>query len=460
MTVPDAALQEQSYRPLLLLAKGGMGTVEVAVRGDESFSRLYAVKRLRETYREEPSFREMFLDEARLAGRIQHPNAVGVLDYGEDEQGPYLVMDFVRGVSVSQLMKQVVAKDADMPLQVCLRVAMEAAEGLHAAHEVTGDTGEPLGLVHRDVSPQNLLVGQDGMTRVVDFGIAKAFGRLTKTETGMLKGKFGYMAPELLRFREPDRRSDLFSLGVVLFEMCTGLRLYANRDGMDGARRLLDEPPPDLGEYRDDVPPELVELLLSLLAKDPTLRPATAREAARTIEPILAEAALRDGRVEVGAYIQKWFGDVLQQQSEEIASKRTELAAVSVAPVTDGARSRRFAYGAIGALALLAAGGGGWVLAAGHAEPADRTAAEAMEAAPPPVVEPDEVMPHQPAPAVEPSPESPPLAGERAPTESPADLAAAESEPEETEPAPRPSPRAPRGRARPNSGGVPMWGWQ
>ena len=312
----------QVYQPLLNLAEGGMGTVDVAARVDGPFSRLYAIKRLLPAYRNEARFREMFIDEARVAGLLRHPNVVGVLDVGEDLFGPYLVMDYVEGISASQLIGHVVSVGASLPLQLALRIAMEAAEGLHAAHELVDERGRPLELIHRDVSPQNLLLGFDGITRVADFGIAKALGRLTKTDTGLLKGKFGYMSPEQLRFQEPDRRSDLFSLGVVLFELCSGARLYQNQEGMDGVRRLLEDPPPDLGEFRDDVPPALTELLFAMLAKEPSCRPATALSVARSLERILAEEIEVDaGRVEAGEYLEAWFGAERQRRSEAIAMR-------------------------------------------------------------------------------------------------------------------------------------------
>ena len=359
-----AATTAPLYTPILTLAEGGMGTVGLAAKLSESFSRLYAVKRLRPALSGEESFRTMFLDEARVAGLISHPNVVGVIDYGEDDQGPYLVMDYVRGVSVAELIGRTVSHRRQLPLQVCLRIAMEAAEGLHAAHELSDATGERLGVVHRDVSPQNLLLGRDGVCRVVDFGIAKAYGRLTRTDTGVLKGKLGYMSPEQLRFHEPDPRSDIFCLGVVLFELCAGGRLYANRDGMDGARRVLEEAPPDLAEHRDDVPPALVELLLSMLAKDPALRPPTARRVSRTLEEILSEEIANDGRVETSEVVDSIFGEELERRSAEIATRLDEL---RTRPRRRSTRSPRpwWAAAAVAVAATLGGVGAWWVIDSG-----------------------------------------------------------------------------------------------
>jgi eukaryotic-like serine/threonine-protein kinase len=253
-----------------------MGFVELVFRREGRFLRWCARKRLHEQLKNDPTFRSMFMDEARLAGLVRHPNAVGVLDVGEDEDGPFLIMDFVEGVPLSRLIAEAAAEGRSIPLQVVIRISVDAARGLHAAHEVRSEEGTTLGLVHRDVSPQNILIGFDGTVRVTDFGIAKALGNATRTSAGVLKGNMGYLSPEQLRFEEADRRADFFSLGVTLYELLSGHRLYSNRDGFDGTRRILTEPPPDIGEERSDVPPELCELLFELLAKDRQNRPPTA----------------------------------------------------------------------------------------------------------------------------------------------------------------------------------------
>ncbi|MEO0324686.1 MAG: serine/threonine-protein kinase, partial [Myxococcota bacterium] len=274
-----------SYTRVCELASGGMGRVDLAVRRDGSFQRLFAVKRLHESFRDDAEFRSMFLDEARIAGLLRHPNVVSVVDVGEDAQGPFLVLDFVAGVSLGDLIRECQERGQLVPWTVALRIALQTAEGLHAAHELRDpETGMHLHLVHRDVSPQNVLLSYDGTAHVTDFGIAKALGRRTKTTTGVLKGKLGYLAPEVLRYEEPDRRSDLFSLGVVLFELLAGRRLYKSSHRVAGAWRVLNEPAPDLGEEREDAPASLVALLFRLLAKDPAYRPATAREVARELD--------------------------------------------------------------------------------------------------------------------------------------------------------------------------------
>jgi eukaryotic-like serine/threonine-protein kinase len=204
-------------------------------------------------------------------------------------------------------------------------MAIQIAEGLRAAHELRGPDNQHLELVHRDVSPQNVLVGFDGIVRVTDFGIAKVLGRASQTTTGVLKGKLGYLAPERLRFEEPDRRADLFSFGVVLFELLAGRRLYDSTDAMQGPRRILREPAPDIAEEREDVEPELVELLFELLAKDRAHRPPDAGVVARRLERILVSVIAAAGPADTSAYVKRLF-------AEEEAVLRAKMASVEVLP--------------------------------------------------------------------------------------------------------------------------------
>jgi serine/threonine-protein kinase len=265
----------------------------------------------------------MFVDEVRIAGLIRHPNVVSIVDVGEDADGPFAVMEFVEGISVATLLGSETAHP--LPLEVALRIAIAVAEGLHAAHELVGPDGARLELVHRDVSPQNILVGFDGIARVTDFGVAKALGRSSKTSTGILKGKLGYLAPEQLRFEEPDRRADLFALGIVLFELLTGKRLYQSKETSDGPRRILNEPPPDLADYRDDAEPELVALLFELLAKDRAARPETAKVVARRLEAMLATVTAAGGTTETAEFLAQHFAAERQRLEQSIAAARKSL---------------------------------------------------------------------------------------------------------------------------------------
>ncbi|MEM9193123.1 MAG: serine/threonine-protein kinase [Myxococcota bacterium] len=295
------------YTYVCEIARGGMASVSLVLRHEGDFAREYAMKRLLPVYETDVDVRTMFRDEARIAGLVRHPNVVSVLDVGKDADGVYLVMDYVEGISLGRALSVVGSSGQPIPLQVCLRIAAQIAEGLHAAHELTDDQGAPLNLVHRDVSPANVLLGLDGLVRVTDFGIAKALGRRAKTSTGLLKGKTGYMAPELLRFEAVDRRVDLFALGVVLYELLTCTRLYQEPDLAAAARRILHEPPPDIGLLRPEVPDELVNLMFRLLAKEPSLRPDTARVVADELTALVQDLELAEGRMPVSDFVKEIY---------------------------------------------------------------------------------------------------------------------------------------------------------
>lgn len=366
MEFAPETLDDSSLRTVRKLAEGGMGSVEIAVREAGTFRRLYAVKRLRNEVLDDESARTMFLDEARLAGLIRHPNVVSVLDVGVDRRGPYLVMDYVQGLSCGQLITWHRKSGREIPLQVCLRIAHQIALGLHAAHELRDETGRRLGLVHRDVSPQNVLIGFNGSVRLTDFGIAKAFGRTTKTTTGLLKGKVGYMAPEQLRFRDVDLRSDLFSFGVVFFELLTTRRLYREPEPSKTARRILDEPPPDLDDDREDAPPELVDLMFRLLAKEPETRPASAEEVAEVLEQMIADCVAVEGRLTLVGYLETHFADHAAKLAAELDELVTKLPEKEV----PAQRAKRWPW-AVAAAALLVVGGGAAWWATGDPEPTE-----------------------------------------------------------------------------------------
>lgn len=313
-----------NYQHLFDLSNGGMGQVALAARKDGRFVRLYAVKRLLPALREDTSAREMFLEEARLAGLLHHPNVVGVTDVGEDEDGPYLVMDYVEGVSARDVVLGARAQGISLSTPMVCSVIAQVARGLGAAHELRGHDGTALKLVHRDVSPHNILVGFDGTARIADFGIARAAGREHRTSTGVLKGKLGYMAPEMLQFSDPSAQSDIFSLGIVLYELLTLERLYGGNDDRERARRILHSPPPDIGDLRPDAPPSLQALLLRMLAKDPALRPTSAADVAEELQRCASESAREEGPPNIAEFLEEVFAEERESRAQEI---RRRLAA-------------------------------------------------------------------------------------------------------------------------------------
>jgi eukaryotic-like serine/threonine-protein kinase len=273
------------YELVLPIASGGMGRVWVAIRhGEFGFQRAFALKVMREEFAEHPTFRRMFLDEAKIASRIRHSNVVEVIDLGEALGTVFQVMPLVDGDSLAHLLEafrsssvhDVSDKRAVAPA-IAVRIVSDALRGLHAAHELLAEDGRPLGLVHRDVSPQNILVGLDGVAKVADFGIARAAD--TIANDGHIEGKLAYMAPEQLLGEPLDRRSDVFAAGVILWELLTGVR---SRQFGKGA--LAGEDVPDPRSLRGDAPPLLGEVAMRALAAHPADRFPTAEAMADALE--------------------------------------------------------------------------------------------------------------------------------------------------------------------------------
>src|SRR5277367_6228356 len=209
------------------IASGGMASIHIGrLLGPVGFSRTVAVKRMHAHFSEDPDFVSMFLDEARLAARIQHPNVVPTLDVVATDGETFLVMEYVQGESLARLLRSVRSIMTPADTHVIATIMAGVLHGLHAAHEAKNEQGEPLGIVHRDVSPQNILVGTDGVPRVLDFGVAKAVGRLQTTREGQSKGKLSYMAPEQLHGAGVTRQTDVYAAAVVTWEALTGKRLF------------------------------------------------------------------------------------------------------------------------------------------------------------------------------------------------------------------------------------------
>ena len=246
-------------------AGGGMAVVHFGrVRGAVGFSRLVAVKKLHPHFSGDPDFVAMFLDEARLAARVQHPNVVQTLDAVSSQGELFVILEYIHGESLSQLLKA--ASEPPSPA-IAAAVVFGVLEGLHAAHEARDEQGEPLELVHRDVSPQNILVGTDGSARVLDFGIAKARGRSQVTRDGAIKGKLAYMAPEHI-VGNATRRSDVFAASVCLWEALTAQRLFEADDEGTLLAKVLQHPIESPAVHATELPPELVQVVMRGLARE------------------------------------------------------------------------------------------------------------------------------------------------------------------------------------------------
>lgn len=315
------------YQLLAKLAAGGMATVYLGrIHAVAGFDRRVAIKVLHPHLSEDKNIKAMFLDEARLAARIRHPNVIPVTDVGEDPQhGTFLVMDYVEGMDLSQILRAAHKKGARVAVPVVVRIVSDFLAGLGAAHDLVGENGQNLGVVHRDVSPHNVLVGTDGIARITDFGIAKAEGRVSSTQTGQLKGKLAYMPPE--RFgkggqRIDDLRGDVFASAVVLWESLTGQRLFKGEDDIDTVRKVLDGPIPKPSELRPELEP-LDAVVLKGLDRDPHQRYQSATEFRADLERAAAAIGGVARPEQVTALMKAVLGPKLEQQraSVEVAVK-------------------------------------------------------------------------------------------------------------------------------------------
>ncbi len=301
-TQPTTAVRSDGdrYELLFELASGGMATVYLArMRRPMGFSRLVAIKCMHPQFAKDPEFATMFVDEARLTARLRHPNIVPTLDIVADDGHLLLVMEYVEGASIAGLCKASSAAKARVPVAIAAAVVHDLLLGLHAAHEATDDEGAPLAIIHRDVSPQNVIVGVDGMARVLDFGVARARHNVHHSTNNEIKGKVPYMPPEQLCGEALDRRVDVYAAGVILWEMLVGKRLFEGPSETIIARRVLDDVVVPPSARIDGIAPELDRLVLKALAREATDRFATALEMAEELSRIVSPAS----RTEVAAWV-------------------------------------------------------------------------------------------------------------------------------------------------------------
>jgi eukaryotic-like serine/threonine-protein kinase len=262
-------LRAGRYELLDTIASGGMATVYLGrAVGAGGFERLVAIKTMHPHLSSEPEFVAMFLDEARLAARIRHPNVVGTIDIQQDELGLLLVMDFIEGPSMSQVLRALGKQKTTLPLDITVRIMLDVLAGLHAAHELCGAAGEPLNVVHRDVSPQNILVGVDGIARIMDFGVARAESRISTTKGGDAKGKVSYMAPEQASQKEMDRRADVYAAGLVFWELLIGRRLLRGDNDMVIMHQIFHANHPSPHECIESIPRELSDVVMRAISRE------------------------------------------------------------------------------------------------------------------------------------------------------------------------------------------------
>ena len=301
------------YRVNRRLGIGGMAEVFLAEQTSPAdFRKQVVVKRILPHLHFHSENVELFLREARTAARLSHPNVVQIFELGTDDSGYYLAMEYVDGLTTNDLMRFAWGQGESVPIEVVVQIIADAARGLHHAHELRGDNGEPLHLVHRDISADNLMLSRDGMTKVLDFGIAKGTQSPAVTRTGELKGKIPYMSPEQIRCEPLDRRSDLYSLGVILYWMLTGKRPFVGTSEFVIMNSIIHNEPVPLREKNDAVPASLEKVVLRLLAKSPSDRFIDGQELAETLEKLVPAS-----REKSAAFAQK-----MMQRREEGGPQR------------------------------------------------------------------------------------------------------------------------------------------
>jgi serine/threonine-protein kinase len=306
-----------AYELLIDLASGGMATVYLARATDRDL--LVAIKRPHKHLAQDKMFLTMLLDEARLASAIDHPNVVRVRELAFESGEPFIVLDYIEGCALSDLRKELAAADRALATKVAVRIVLDALAGLHAAHELKDkETGKPLGIIHRDISPHNVLVGVDGMARLTDFGIAKAEDRLQVTRTHEVKGKLAYLAPERVdKRRTCTRQSDLFSIGIVLWECLAGRRLFRGEEAVDTLEEVMHAPIPRLRQLGAHVPPTLDDVIARVLSRDLNVRFKTAAEFAMAIERASGRANIGTPR-DVAEVVDVVFGGRLRLRHQQL----------------------------------------------------------------------------------------------------------------------------------------------
>ena len=339
------------YRVVDEIGVGGMASVHLArMDGPGGFQKWVAIKRIHPHLVEDDQFVDMFLDEARIAAGINHANVAQVFDLGKDDNTYWIAMEYLHGEPLREVMRRAEDQGQRIGPELAARICADAAEGLHAAHELRGKNGQLLGLVHRDVTPHNLFLTYDGYTKVVDFGIAKVADRLSSTRAGTLKGKLAYMSPEQVRGAEVDRTTDIFALGVVLWEITTNQRLFrmdTDLDTLEKVQACIVPPPSTIVR---GYPPELEACVMKALSKRKQDRYQTAREFSRALQTYLMRSGHFVGPEEVAQFVRAVFADRIQKREAHLnwAAEVTSTVNVDKLRSGKGSAGRRGAPGGAG----------------------------------------------------------------------------------------------------------------
>lgn len=326
------------YELLARLATGGMGEIFLArLEGAAGFEKLFVVKRILPHLADDARFRQMLISEARLASKLSHANICQVYELGEEAGQLYIVMEYLEGITLLPLLRKASKEQFPLEFGLIAAVIQQTTDALHYAHELTSRDGEHLGLVHRDVSPSNIFLTESGVAKILDFGIAKVKDASANTQTGTVKGKYAYMAPEQLRGGTLDRRADVFALGVVVYEMIALRRLFQRSTDYLTFRALMEQPVPDIRRYRPDIPEALAQVLATALERDPSKRYGSARQ----LGAAMLDAVAPTGRIwtqgEISDRVRSWFGDELGKRDAKVQTviQRTNVGGRLMPPLLE-----------------------------------------------------------------------------------------------------------------------------
>ncbi len=371
------------------LATGGMAELLLARESVEGSagSRYVVIKAIRGEYAEDGEFAKMFLDEGRLAMRLTHPNICTVLECGRHDGRFFMAMEYVHGRTLREVLVRAARRERPLPIPVLLRIFALVAEALDFAHRAKDSQGRKLAVVHRDVSPHNVMLRYDGVVKLLDFGVAKAEHSQHSTQSGALKGKFSYMSPEQAMGGAVDARADIFSLGVCIFEAVTGRRLFHRKAQYDTLKAILESEPPPLSSFRDDVPEGLQKIVSRALAKAPEQRYQRASELQHDLEALLTEMREVASTARIAELMEDLYGDEAQRApalevDDELRARFAEKAEEPAAAEGPVPASRWPLWAALAALAAALAVGGAWAALAGPDAP--EAAAARGETAPEP----------------------------------------------------------------------------
>ena len=324
------------YSLLNRIAVGGMAEIFLARQeGLEGFEKTICIKRIRPHLSSQPNFVRMFLNEAKLAAQLNHPNIVQIYDLGRINDSYFIAMEYISGRDMSRIIPKAEKAGIPFPMIYALRIASNVCEGLYYAHTKTDAYGNPLHVVHRDVTPENILVGFNGTVKIVDFGIAKANTQIEQTRAGEIKGKLSYMSPEQAMGTQLDARSDIFALGGVVYEWITGYKLFTGENEMAILKSIIDGKIYPPSYFKEDVPEAVERILMKALEKDKEKRYQSAWEMQFDIDTYLASSEFTPSNIHLSNFLKQIFGDEIEREKELLIKDKENSNRSPPAPVEE-----------------------------------------------------------------------------------------------------------------------------